>query len=88
MPATALPPAAAAVTTGYGIAWSVGPLAKTATLEFALPDSVLVQADATPAIYLGHGDEGWTRLGGTFDASLSPGSSGVCSQKDCRAVTC
>jgi hypothetical protein len=68
-PATALPPAAVAVTTGYGIAWSVGPLAKTATLEFALPDSLLLPADATPAIYLGHGDEGWTRLGGTFDAS-------------------
>jgi ligand-binding sensor domain-containing protein len=68
-PTMALPPAAVAVTAGYGIAWSVGPLAKTATLEFALPDSLLLPADATPAIYLGHGDEGWTRLGGTFDAS-------------------
>jgi len=66
-PTTALPPAAAAVATGYGIAWSVGPLAKTATLEFALPDSVVLQMKATPAIYLGHGDEGWTRLGGTYD---------------------
>ena len=68
-PATALPPSAAAVTAGYGIAWSVEPLAKTATLEFALPDSVVLQANATPAIYMGHGDEGWTRLGGTFDAA-------------------
>ena len=68
-PASALPPSAVAATAGYGIAWSVEPLSKTATLEFALPDSVILQADATPAIYLGHGDEGWTRLGGTFDAS-------------------
>jgi len=68
-PAPALPPSAVAVTPAYGIAWSVGPLAKTATLEFALPDSLPAHGGASPAIYLGNGDEGWMRLGGTLDAA-------------------
>ena len=69
LPATALPPSAVAITPAYDIAWSVGPLSKTATLEFALSDSLLASRAGPPAIYLGRGDEGWTRLGGTLDAA-------------------
>jgi hypothetical protein len=67
---TMLPAGAQAVTPGYDIFWSVEALMKPATLEFTLPDSSLSGASGKPAIYVGHGDEGWTRLGGTYD----PGS--------------
>jgi ligand-binding sensor domain-containing protein len=66
-PSAALPATARAITPGYDIAWSASELHKAATLEFLLPDSLLAGAGGVPVIWAGHGGEGWSQVGGTYD---------------------
>jgi ligand-binding sensor domain-containing protein len=66
-PGALLPPGAAALGPGYDVAWSAPRLEKAATIEMKLPDTTLAAGSGSPAIYVGHGDEDWTRLGGTLD---------------------
>jgi hypothetical protein len=68
-PGAALPSGATALGLGYDVAWSASRLEKATTLDMELPDTILAAGTGSPAIYVGHGEEGWTRVGGTLDGA-------------------